>query len=337
MKIKLLSSLLIGIVAITACKKSGQNPDPGNTGTTGEMDTYICGNLFLTPSVPQATYWKNGLQTTLNNDFSDVCCMTSQAKDVYILGEDHNGECYWKNGIRFQVENKKTSYIPFAIAVQGNDVYTAGHFSDTAAYCKNGITTKLSSPGYSVATGIAVSGSDVYVCGDYAASPGFYHVPCYWKNGVLTLLNKDIPKNATAIAIVVNGGDIHVIVNAALTDQSNQQLDHIFYWKNGVVTPIDKDVSSSATGLCVSGNDVYISGGENIAPFKAGYWKNGTFVSFPDMRYSLAIAVHGNDVYIAGAYLSGGVSYAGYWKNGTITKLNQTLSSYALGITLVPR
>ncbi|MDB5159421.1 MAG: hypothetical protein JWR50_4128 [Mucilaginibacter sp.] len=349
MKIKFLPILLIAFLAMTACKKSGQNP--GATASTGEVDVYVCGTVLVAPSFTQATVWKNGIPTTLSTDHSSVFGITSQGKDVYALGEDRNGSCYWKNNVRVQVENNKTNYSAGKIAVLGNDVYTAGFVDSTAAYCKNGIITKLTSPsGYAIANGLAIKGNDVYVCGDYYYHSPFYnHIPCYWKNGALTILDKDTTKNSTAIAIAVNGNDIHVVINSLINELSVPQY-LVFLWKNGTITLIDKDVDSRATGIFINGNDVYISGVEDVPvpisgftadyrPFQGGYWKNGVLTKLPDIYSSQAIAVQAGNIYVAGDYLSiGGANpQAAYWKNGKMGKLDENQISYVTGIALVPK
>lgn len=125
-----------------------------------------------------------------------------------------------------------------------------------------------------------------------------------------------------ALALACGGGspqlsappDVHV---AGYVDNGTTLV--ATYWKNGVPKNLtDGTQSAAAFGIAVSGNDVYIAGGQgNIAL----YWKNGTAVPLTDgttESLAEAITIIGTDIYAAGYQTS--ATSAGnivtYWKNG---------------------
>jgi len=217
------------------------------------------------------------------------------------------------------------------------DVYVAGYEDGEAKYWKNGNPVTL---GTGEASSIFVSGNDVFVCGS-ANGDG-----TYWKNGNPVNLGDGFPTS-----IAVSGNDVYVC--GSVTDVVTGV--HACYWKNGNIIylpdntrsgdwadiyPISS-ISSHANSIFISGADIYIAGGEEIArmisPYpnlghvysiSAVYWKNGNEIylikggyggSLADDAYS--IFVTGQDVYACGA-LSGQ-----YWKNGSPVILGGTAKS----------
>jgi hypothetical protein len=100
-------------------------------------------------------------------------------------------------------------------------------------------------------------------------------IATYWKNGTpvqLTTLT-----NAGVVSIFASGTDVYATGN-----QSNSLAE---FWKNGVLTPLTSaSTESGANQMVVSGDDVYIGGGEigSSGEGIAGYWKNGAFVPVTD-------------------------------------------------------
>lgn len=104
------------------------------------------------------------------------------------------------------------------------------------------------------------------------------------------------------------------------------------YWKNGVQVALTSNNTSgsdaSAEDIAVSGNDVYVAGGEKNASGKyvARYWKNGVATDLTngaEHGYASGIEVNGTDVYIAFQEMNAAGKYvAKYWKNGVVTNLS---------------
>ena len=103
------------------------------------------------------------------------------------------------------------------------------------------------------------------------------------------------------------------------------------YWKNGEMIPLSTK-PSEVTSIVVAGNDVYMGGyyyindpsmiqaDGDMSVKRAGYWKNGKWVSLSNAKYGsqvYVIFVSGNDVYACG-WISNreDVMLRGYWKNG---------------------
>ena len=122
---------------------------------------------------------------------------------------------------------------------------------------------------------------------------------------------------------------------------SGEENGKACYWKNGqkhILSALSQAYNIT-TSIAVSGNDVYVAGGEvpNIysvfpnEPTTAKYWKNGSEVILGKELYSYAnaIAVVNNDVYVAGSeskFSDSGV-VAKYWKNGQAVSLTNGLSN----------
>ncbi len=94
-------------------------------------------------------------------------------------------------------------------------------------------------------------------------------------------------------------------------------------WKNGTAIQM-ANTSSSASDVFISGNDVYVAGGEKLpsTKFIARLWKNGTATDLvlagTDNSYAQAVLVSGSDVYVGGYETISGVRRAKIWKNGKL-------------------
>ncbi|HWD90228.1 MAG TPA: hypothetical protein VG367_19000 [Mucilaginibacter sp.] len=117
------------------------------------------------------------------NDNSRASAIAVSGGDVYITGYANGGK-YWKNGIETDLNNGGYCY-PSAIAVIGSDVYLAGDVDSpapspvsTATFWKNGTALSLTrSTSLAHANAIALDRSDVYIAGQDDGNA------VYWKNG----------------------------------------------------------------------------------------------------------------------------------------------------------
>lgn len=214
-------------------------------------------------------------------------------------------------------------------AAPATAVYLAGQSkvgSDwVCSYSKNGVFTTLNSD-LGIIEAITFSGKDFYMAGNVD------NVATYWKNGTpvtIPLLEGSYSSDSRGGMVVV-GKDVYV---AGM--EATPTGDLIKYWKNGVGTVCELPVpgpagtSSYGTALAVDGADVYVAGSAADAngSVHAGYWKNGTFVFFPQLdSYGRGIAIVDGDIYVAGFYIDQDTYVAGaaYWKNGVMVKLSTT-------------
>jgi len=368
---------IIGLLSacLLSCKKDSK-PKTGTTsttGTTGKTDTigkvdtvrnappagvYLVGTIAY-----NATIWRVGaVPITLSAKNSGAAAFTTQGKDIYTAGYDFlDGKtiaCYWKNNNIIRLTfGGESSASATAIAVQGNDVYvTAGLINATEytvaqiAYCyKNGVGTVLPSPAnYTYATGVVVKGNDVYVSGYYINSvtgEDYYVHACYWKNGVLNILDSTENRSTANGIAVTNNSDVYVVgsnlgsPNFRGKNNTNDPQRAVC-WKNGTPATLPTNLGpGSAAAITIKGNDVYIAGtaGRSSDTTNAVYWKNGSLIVIPDAKNASAIAVSGNDVYVTGGKQVTGTTdvYPGCWKNGAVISV-QAYSSFYNGVMIIP-
>jgi hypothetical protein len=115
-------------------------------------DVYVVGFLYNGNS-SQATLWKDGVATTLNDITGSPATYASSifisGSDVYIAGEGGSGALYWKNGNPTSLLGSQAGASANGIAVSGTSVFVAGNIdvvqfaSDSAAYWNNDTLTTL--------------------------------------------------------------------------------------------------------------------------------------------------------------------------------------------------
>ncbi len=107
----------------------------------------------------------------------------------------------------------------------GNDVFTGG-LMNYPMYWKNKNIVRLND-NYGEVNQILTAGNDVYAVGFYnkSNSTSTAHTACYWKNGILTVLED----NAVAWSIFIDGTDIYVGGATGRFDAEYKAC----YWKNG--------------------------------------------------------------------------------------------------------
>jgi hypothetical protein len=264
--------------------------------------------------------------------------------DVYVSGyryiNDRKEACYWKNGIRHELEGNNVDSETYALAVKGNDVYVIG--KAVSDFCwKNGTKTNLipSAPSSWSASDIAIQGDDIYISGTQYA--GGYYKAVYAENGVVIDLPypvNNVSINSIANAISVSGNDIY-----ATGYVYQNGFDQIaVYWKNGIMMPLDN--SAAGHDIYVDGKDVYVAGEKlifygpgNYRGSDAVYWKNGVATKINNstvITYSrlLSIAVNQGDIYTIGMTDSQNTFY----KNGTKQNFSGVLGM-PMKVLVVPK
>jgi hypothetical protein len=340
--------LVLGLLLMPACRPGEDKPEPE---PPRETVIHVAG-WGQAPAGSAPFYWQDG-----ELEYLDACVSPGSligggsaysifvsGNDVYVAGwifcKGHRA-CYWKNGVRTDLDQTLGTGYPRSIYVSGPDVYVAGwidRFDFTIpCYWKNGARTDLSRRGASaMAKAIYVSGGDVYVSGETNVSvnahPGIA-IPCYWKNGARTDLSViDPQREGYASAICFSAGSVYVAGSVVDTEHSGVPC----YWVNGA--RIDLSRLSAYTGwaesIQVSGSDVYVGGATQSATTEIipCYWKNENRSDLSVVRpgrggYVNSLFVLGNDVFAAGyggVDWNPGSDYAVpcYWKNETRVDLN---------------
>lgn len=299
---------------------------------TYEPDIYIVGHLYDNTGYSRATYWKNGVPTTLSttglNTYGfDIALIDD---DVYVTGQryitTHNVTRLWKNGTEIPLTNDANPSNVDRIQAVGNDIYMAGYEvlggNLVAKYWKNENPVNLTN-GTSAATAssIAVSGEDIYVAGNSIHTNG-NTVATYWKNGVTHTVSSKI---TFAHGIFVSGTDVYLTGSERNTGPG---VGFVTYWKNDTPVYLGPGLGGGAGyDIVVVGEDVYVAGVEDNAQGVrvAKYWKNGAPVVLSDgsrPAFATAIDVIGNDVYVVGhEYNAANRTVVKLWKNGVATAI----------------
>lgn len=259
------------------------------------VDIYLAGaKINGTDTAWSATYWKNGVPTSLTNGLvnSNLFGVSVSDSGVYVAGYEGIELKYWRNGISYSIGDTSRA---LAISAVNDDVYIAGWTkNNTAVYWKNGIQTILGP--HAAATTIDVISNDVYL-GGYQGSVDLT-TSIVWKNN--SPLN-DIQGNGQINSIVVVGTDVYSAGNYLPLASQNLRA---CYWKNSTLVILSDGVNvGSANSIFVSGSDIYVAGYEtNSNGVKvARYWKNGIAKSVSDGTRSQevhAIVVANGDVYL---------------------------------------
>jgi len=244
--------------------------------------------------------------------FLAACKKENQSKvpsGVYVAGSLNDTAVFWKDGLVTKLPMPfGTSSEAQSVYVTNNAIYIAGTNGQCAALWVNNVLTKLAETG-SQAFSVFVSGNDVYVAGVDNGTP------VYWKNGTEVKLNLDANATGNYIYdIYVANGDVYV-AGAQYFGPPFGQYATPTIWKNSVPTKlISEQTNSFATAVCVSGSDVYVTGGVDG---HAILWKNGVQTVLAPIGYATSVFVSGLDVYVGG--VSTATSYITSWKNGVAT------------------
>ncbi len=322
------SRLILFILAsVLTCCDTGE---PSKTDTTvinnQNVDVYVYGSLGGI-----ATYWKNGVSTSLA-DGEIVVSMAVLNNEIHLIGYGGGKAMYWKNGTSQVLGNGYDGDPSYSsinstflneIISSGLDIYIVGSQNKKCAYWKNGEIIYLTDgiTEFSRGYGITVTNEDVYIAGYVWPNANFsyepWHTPAYWKNGVI---NKLPEAYANLLKIAVLNHDIYIVGQSCddcLAHSYGGLVGHqtARYWKNGIsVALTDGRGYASAKSISISGNDIYIAGDDGFqGTFSAKYWKNGSLkIISSDNSSANQICVFKNDVYIVGSKWAKGI----LWVNG---------------------
>ncbi len=250
-------------------------------------DTYVVG-YYQSSSKKVAMLWKNGVAISLTNGAKDAWAygVYVVGTDVYVAGKEENPTnstqstaILWKNGVATNLTSGLTNGGVTDVFAVGSDVYVCG-YEDLMGprLWKNGVTTNLISAGQNFrANAVFVQGNDVYVVGSGIDNITFQYKIVLWKNGVPTdITNPSTYAYATRMSI--SGSDVYILGYESNGVGSPYRPK---YWKNGVANNITTTNLVYAYDFFILGNDVYVTGVENVAiPTTstnklARVWKNG--------------------------------------------------------------
>ncbi len=275
--------------------------------------------------------------------------ITHLDKDIYVAGHEAIGEqnefaqkrpvaTIWKNGVAQRLTDGKRAAKVLDIVVSGKSIYVSGEESETATgalkfkvcYWKDGVQHILTTPTNGQADGVmAVQGDDVYIAGNIMNvqfTPVYKQLwqPIYWKNNVITELDKKDFNYAAAAGVAVSGTNVYVAGTGYRIDPVTSATTSVpLLWTNGVLRELAPANANNihATGIAVNGNDVYVLGKKGAK--EPCYWKNGTQVTLevPETPTNHAQAqrmyIVDGDVYVCGYIDFKPV----YWKNNKLVRL----------------
>lgn len=331
--------------------------EPSQTGV------YIAGYTEDANGSRVPCYWKNGARVdlsahdltwpTVGTNGGTALSVAVSDDDVIIAGSffDTLGvekPCLWRN--------KVASHLPMidpakngdanGVFIVGGEVYVSGQlYNAFCAYEKvswhNEVLQKYKLPmeeSGSGASAVYAEGKDVYLAG-YYFPPVMYattatYFPCYWKNGIKSVLPKEDPEsqNGFATGVWKKGSDIYICGH--LNEKTELQSSYPCYWKNNLLQRlpvISQGEPGWAWGICATDGDVYVAGhcrSERNAMTPC-YWRNGERIDLKVSNgahgWARAVAVSGTDLYVTGYYQkTSGVIAPCYWKNGVLVDLPVT-------------
>jgi hypothetical protein len=308
--------------------RAGTGPVVVNGVTSGSIfnyvpDIYIIGNTADNTGTARATFWKNGVPTTLSSTGLDTYAneMAFVGDDIYVTGHryvtTHSVALLWKNGNEIPLTDGILSSYAKGIFISGTNVYIAGYEGKRALYWKNGIPMYLTD-GTTIAAayGVAVVGQDVYAGGNFVHSNG-NNIATYWKNGTGNPLTTGV---SFSWDMFVSDNNVY---STGSIRNTGPGVGFVSYWKNEASVLLSPGLAGGAgRSIVVSGNDVYVAGVEDNSKGVrlAKYWKNDFPVILSDgTTFTIAngIDVLGDDVYVVGVeYPAGGLGTVKLWKNG---------------------
>jgi hypothetical protein len=311
--------------------------------TVSDGSVYVAGNYYDdSSSSSRLCYWKDGVMTDLSlpegfqetNYWTSVYTIIVSQGSIYIAGRyelpgSRYYACYWKDGVRTDLEEGTSFSSRNSIAIADGSFYAVSNPANSgitlnAGYWKDGTKIDLPVPERATwqrTTGITISDDSIFVTGYYyigTYGDSDYRLEyCYWKDGTRTELpfpEEAIPAYNGAGAIATLGGATYVAGKYATSTQYSDELPLPVtlpcYWKDGGRT--DLPIPTGAGGLYANvgaiaalGNSVYITGyyascldgTVDSLITKACYWKDGKRIDLPVIERAsasdIAVVVEG--------------------------------------------
>jgi hypothetical protein len=296
------------LIVVALCLFGCNNESPRPVDVTPDSIIHLAGNA----GGAGASYWKNGVHTSLNgNGSSGVNSMWLDGSSVLIGGYGDHQDVIWQNGNKTVVDGEHTGGITL-VASRNNNLFAAWNRPAGWVLSRNGFITPITA-GWPTAMGILED--EAYIASntpgnEHPWGSAFYSMDTYaqyCKNDQV-IFKED--SNSYANAIFIHNSDIYM--GGHLNHYPS--LDRIAcYWKNGQrVTLTDVSQDAEVRSLFVNATNVYAAGMIND---RAVYWKDGVAVNLSNgLTNSVAnsISVLGTDVYVAGR----DGKYPAVWKNG---------------------
>ena len=282
---------------------------PGGTGATSTQAyspaISTLGNIYTPGSWSDSTkthacYWTGSTLTTLASGTKDVNSYATglvlEGSTIYVGGfytttDDPalNIPCYWKGGVRYDLQASGPSSRVTGISVSDSTVYCSGYYAvdaTTTAACywkgttrytlklHDGTTDATNAKAY----GIVYTNGDVYTVGHYME--GAKSVPCFWRNTKAYLL----PGSSTTVtavdanAIALSGSGSYLFFAGYLNDGTRNVP---CYWDVAISSDTPSNPQSLGDGthdakacaLFTSGNDLWIGGNYTNSVSIPCYWK----------------------------------------------------------------
>ncbi|MDR2810389.1 MAG: InlB B-repeat-containing protein [Tannerellaceae bacterium] len=306
--------------------------------STSDKDVAIVNEEGIVKAVGAGT----AVITAAAGNKSAKCTVTVDAS-VFVAGHYTYGSSVskgvlWKNGKKYEMQDKFYQENYRSVFVYDGDVYVAGERrmgsgSDNPsmpALWKNGVIQPLENDAEGMAWKVFVSDGNVYVAGRenfiVANTTNLLgYRAALWKNGKIQRLTDNQSGNPDAYSVFVQGNDVYV----AGTINGVKHSPAI--WKNGQLQRLS-DEQGDVNSIFVSGSDVYAAGSidggrrtsNNLPIVVPVMWKNGVLQHLDEQGYGYAnsIYVSGSDVYVAGS--------GKLFKNGIVQVENENSSFYSV-------
>ncbi len=306
-----------------SCEDDEENTPQNNS----NEDVYVAGAV-KSNHFGRATYWKNGVPVTLNEEAkgSTANDIFIDGSDIYVVGSTLNADledvpALWINGRQTYVRLTGTTGEINSVFVSGGVIYMAGSDDNVGKLWVSSYGVELRPPSgnSSEFKSVVVVQDMIYVAGfEYEGNVKHAKYWSYSKYGPQKLEAFDLEQFHNegnfndANSIVVKDNNIYVAGN----NGKNATL-----WKNNQPTNLyPGDQNFEGTSIFIKGNDVYVSGlGGDLQTNLSWYWKNGVLTNLnrgeAGLEMAHSVAVGKENIYVAGYVRKTTDDWAVLWTN----------------------